>query len=228
MKKILVLLSGGIDSTICLALAIKKYGKDNVSTISIYYGQKNDKELKAARNIANYYKVKYEEIDISNLYKNCTSSMIKTSNIKIPQISYDEQVKKISNNENVSTNVPFRNGLFLSICASYAINNDIKEIYYGIHREEGIARSLYPDCDEDFDMAMNLAIYLGSGKKVKINSPICTLLKKDIIKKGIELNVPFELTWTCYNDAEKPCGKCTACIDRIKGFKNNNMIDPLM
>lgn len=227
MKKVLVLFSGGIDSTVCLVLAIKKYKKENVNALGIYYGQKNDKELLKAKEISKYYGVYYDEIDISNILKVSSSSMLKTSNIDIPHISYDEQYKNLKEGEDVSTNVPFRNGLMLSVCTTYAISKNIDEIYYGIHKEEGIARSLYPDCDEDFNMAMNLAIYIGSGKKVKINAPLSGMLKDEVIALGLKLNIPLNLTWTCYEDKEIPCGKCTACTDRIKGFQKNNMIDPL-
>jgi len=227
MKKVLVLFSGGIDSTICLALAIKKYKKKNVETIGFYYGQKNEKELLNSKKIIEYYGVPYKQIDISNIFKFSDSSMLKTSNKNIPHISYDEQYKNLKNNEDVSTNVPFRNGVMLSISTAYAISKNISEIYYGIHQEEGIARTLYPDCDEDFNMAMNLATYLGSGKKVKVCAPLSAMLKKEIIKIGFDLKVPYELTWTCYEDGDIACGKCTACKDRIKGFKSNNKIDPL-
>lgn len=225
MKKALVLLSGGIDSTVCLALAIKNHKKENVTTLCINYGQHNKKELEHAKKICEYYQVPYNEVDITNIYKNSKSSMIETSNTEIPKESYDEQYKKLEKNENVSTNVPFRNGIFLSICAGFAIENNADLIYYGIHTEEGIARSLYPDCDEDFNQAMNLAIYLGSGKKVKITAPLSEIYKKDVIKLGKKLKVPFDLTWTCYENKEKHCGKCTACTDRIKAFKENKIRD---
>lgn len=227
MKKILVLFSGGIDSTVALALAIKKYKKKNVETIGFYYGQKNERELLNAKKIIEYYGVPYKQIDISNIFQFSDSSMLKNSNKEIPHISYEEQIKTLKCNENVSTNIPYRNGVMLSIATAYAISKNIDEIYYGIHQEEGIARSLYPDCDEDFNMAMNLAIYVGSGKKVKINAPLSGMLKKEIIKLGVDLKVPYELTWTCYEDGEIACGKCTACKDRIKGFKSNNIKDPL-
>lgn len=225
MKKVLVLFSGGIDSTLCLKIAIDKYGKDNVYALSINYGQNNDKELDASKNICDYYGISYKEIDITNIFAESGSSLIKSSDKSIPYESYDEQYKKLKDNENVSTNVPYRNGVMLSICASYAISKNIDIIYYGIHTEEGIARALYPDCDEDFNMAINLAIYLGSGKKVKVEAPLSGLYKKDIIKLGIEKEIPFHLTWTCYENHELHCGKCTACTDRIKAFKENGFKD---
>ena len=228
MSKALVLFSGGIDSTICLAKAVKKYGKENVCDISIDYGQKNIKELECSKNIADYYGVQHVILYLANILSSATNcAMMRVSKLDIPKISYDEQVKKKKKEDNVSTNVPFRNGLMLSTCAAYSIANGYSEIYYGIHLEEGVARELYPDCDEDFNMAMNLAIYIGSGKKVKIIAPLSGLLKKEVIKLGMDLKVPYELTWTCYEETELSCGKCCACKDRIKGFEENGVEDPL-
>lgn len=226
-EKALVLFSGGIDSTICLALAIKKYGQKNVEAITINYGQRNDREIESAEKISNYYKVKNKVIDISNIFDDANCSLLKKSKIDIPEKKYEEQVKELKDGENVSTNVPFRNGLMLSVCASYAVANGFSAIYYGIHREEGVAETLYPDCGEEFNLSMNLAIYIGSGKMVKIVAPLSGLLKNEVIKIGIDNNVPFDLTWTCYEDNSKPCGKCTACMDRIKGFKENDIEDPV-
>lgn len=226
-NKKLVLFSSGIDSTVCLAIAVSKYGSKNVIALCIDYGQNNYIEIKKAKKIAEEYNVYFEVIDLKNIFKYSNSSMIKKSNKDIPYESYDDQYKKLKEGQLVSTNVPFRNGVMLSVAASYALEKNVDEIYYGIHREEGIARSLYPDCSEGFDMAMNLAIYIGTGQKIKINAPLAALSKKDIIKLGIDLKVPFEDTWTCYESDLKPCGKCTACVDRIKAFKENNLVDPL-
>ena len=225
--KVVVMLSGGIDSTVCLAQAIKIYGKSNVIALSFDYGQNNSKELIKSREICEYYKVEHNIIDIKNIFKDSSSSLIKNSKNDIPHESYDDQYKKLKDNEDVSTNVPFRNGVLLSICASYALTKKASVVYYGIHREDGVAYQLYPDCSSDFDYAMDLAIYTGTGKKVSICSPLVDMSKKDIIALGTKLKVPFELTWTCYEDNEKACGKCTACTDRLKGFKENNLEDKI-
>ena len=226
--KVVVLFSGGLDSTVCLAKAIKEYGKENVCCLGFNYGQRNKRELESAKKIANFYKVNLDIIDITNLFKYSNCSLLENSSREIPKTTYEEQVKEIKDGENVSTNVPYRNGLLLSIAASYAISKNIEIIYYGIHYEIGIAHELYPDCSEDFNEAINTAIYVGSGEKVKVVAPLVSLKKNEIIKEGIELNVPYELTWTCYESGEKPCLKCCACRDRIQGFKENDMVDPLI
>ena len=226
--EVVVIFSGGIDSTVCLGKAIKKYGNKNVCCLGFNYGQKNIKEIESAKRIAEYYDVNLDILDISNLFKYSNSSMLISSSEEIPKITYDEQVKDLKDGEDVSTNVPFRNGLLLSIAASYAISKNVNTIYYGIHYEEGVAHELYPDCSSDFNKSINRAIYIGSGKKVKVKAPLVNLSKRDIIAVGKKLKVPFEYTWTCYESGEKPCLKCTACRDRVKGFKENNMIDPLV
>jgi len=222
--KVLVLLSGGIDSAVCLALAVKKYGKENVSTITFNYGQKNVQELKSCKKIAKYYEVENNIVDISNIFTSTSCSLLKSSKKEIPKISYNEQYKE---DKKTSMNVPFRNGIMLSICAGYALDKKASVIYYGIHKEEGVAELLYPDCGEDFNLSMNLAIFIGSGKEVQIEAPLAVMYKKDIIKLGKKLKVPFELTWTCYESGNKSCGKCCACVDRLKGFKENKMEDPI-
>ena len=226
-NKIIVLFSGGIDSTVCLAKAINEVGKENVLALSIDYGQNNIKELNAVKNICKYYDVKNEVVDLKNVFKYSSSSLIKESKYKIPHETYDKQYLKLGPNDDVSTNVAFRNGVFFSICASIAISKKYNVIYNGIHREDGVAYELYPDCSIEFSNYMSDAIYKGSNGKVSLISPLVEMRKKEIIALGKELKIPFDKTWTCYEDNELPCGKCTACMDRIKGFKENGLDDEL-
>ena len=123
--------------------------------------------------------------------------------------------------------MPFRNGLFLSSAASIALSHDCSKIMYGAHADDA-AGAAYPDCSLDFVNAMNQAIYLGSGNQLTIEAPFVSLTKADVVKKGLELGVPYELTWSCYEGGEKPCGKCGTCIDRMKAFEKNGVVDPLL
>lgn len=222
----LVLLSGGIDSTTCLAMAIDKYGKENVVALSASYGQKHTKELESARNIANYYDIELIELNLAKIFSYSNCSLLSHSKEEIPHSSYAEQLNK-NEGETVSTYVPFRNGLFLSTAASIALSKDCDIILYGAHSDDA-AGSAYPDCSKAFNDAMNLAIYEGSGKKLRVEAPFVTLHKKDIVKKGLELKVPYELTWSCYEGKEYPCGECGTCIDREKAFELNGTVDPLV
>ena len=125
----------------------------------------------------------------------------------------------------VSTYVPFRNGLFLSCAASIALSKECEIIYYGAHSDD-VAGDAYPDCSTAFNDAINKAIYEGSGRQLRVEAPFLNLNKADVVKKGLELEVPFELTWSCYEGGEKPCGACATCIDRAKAFELNGVEDP--
>jgi len=222
--KILVLLSGGLDSATCLGIAIDKVGKDNVETLNIVYGQKHDKEIEAAKKIATYYGVNYSLIDLSEIMKYSNCSLLKHSTEDIKHKSYKEQLQEQKNAEPVPTYVPFRNGLMLSCAASFAISKQCDVIYYGAHADDAVG-SAYPDCSENFNSAMNTAIYEGSGKTVKIEAPLLKMNKANVVKAGLELKVPYQLTTSCYEGKEKACGTCATCIDRIKAFKQNNTKD---
>lgn len=224
--KALVLFSGGIDSTTCLALAVEKYGKENVTALSITYGQKHSKEIYAANKIADYYDVEKIDLDLSLIFKFSDCSLLKNSSEEIPTGAYSEQLDK-SNGSPVSTYVPFRNGLFISSAAAIALSKNCNVIYYGAHSDDA-AGNAYPDCSDEFNNAINKAVFIGSGNQLKVEAPFVGLSKKDVVKKGLELNVPYELTWSCYEGNDKPCGKCGTCIDRQKAFEENGISDPAL
>lgn len=222
--KVLVLASGGVDSTTCLGLMVKKYGKDNVTALSITYGQKHEKEIQAAKAVADYYGVEYITLDLTPMFACSDSSLLSHSKQEIPKESYAEQLKK-TDGKPVSTYIPFRNGLFLSTAAAIAISKGCELIYYGAHSDDA-AGNAYPDCSKAFHTAMNTAIYEGSGHQVRIEAPFVSMPKKDVVKAGLEIKVPYELTWSCYEGGEKPCGICGTCIDRRAAFLANGVEDP--
>lgn len=223
--KVIVLFSGGLDSTTCLAMAVDKYEAENVTALSLYYGQKHDREIKSAKMVSKYYGVDLIQFDVSRIFADSDCSLLKDSENDIPEESYAEQLLK-TNGSPVSTYVPFRNGLFLSIATSVAISKGCGLILYGAHRDDA-AGNAYPDCSEEFNSLMNGAIYTGSGESVKVHAPFINMTKAQIVKKGLKLKVPYELTWSCYEGKDKPCGKCGTCLDRIKAFEENNTTDPL-
>ena len=222
--KALVLFSGGVDSTTCLGIAVKKYGADQILALSVFYGQKHRRELEAAKNIAEYYGVQLKTLDLSLIFADSDCSLLEGSSEDIPRESYAEQLSK-TNGAPVSTYVPFRNGLFLSSAASIALSNGCEVIYYGAHSDDA-AGNAYPDCSSDFNDAINQAIYLGSGKQLRVEAPFIGLTKAQVVRKGIEINVPYQLTWSCYEGSDRPCGKCGTCIDRAAAFAANGMEDP--
>lgn len=223
--KALVLISGGLDSNTCLALAVKEYGNENVVGLSIFYGQRHDKEIKAADAVCDYYKVEHITLDLSTMFQFSDCSLLKHSDEEIPEGAYDLQLKE-TNGKPVSTYVPFRNGLFLSSAAAIALSKGCSKIYYGAHADDA-AGNAYPDCSSDFNNAMNKAIYEGSGKQLQIEAPFIGLNKAGVVKMGLELNVPYELTWSCYEGHDKACGRCGTCIDRKKAFEMNRIADPI-
>lgn len=224
MKKV-VLLSGGVDSSTCLAVALQDCEPTDVLAVNMYYGQKHDREMRSARDIAAFYGVELMEMDLSVIFSKSDCSLLKRSNNAIPEGSYADQQKE-SDGSPVSTYVPFRNGLMLSAAASIAISVGAGKIYYGAHADDA-AGNAYPDCSIAFTDAIDRAIYEGSGGKVNIIAPFVSCNKSDVVRKGLELGVPYKLTWSCYNGRDKPCGKCGTCIDRIKAFKENGLEDPL-
>ena len=224
--KAMVLLSGGIDSTTCLGIAVDKYGKENVIALSVFYGQKHDKEIKASQDVAKYYGVEHLYLDLEKIFQYSDCSLLAHSDKDIPKEAYSEQIKKTDGTP-VSTYVPFRNGLFLSSAASIALSKDCDVIYYGAHSDDA-AGCAYPDCSDEFNKAINEAIYLGSGKKLKVAAPFINKTKAEVVKIGIDLKVPYEYTWSCYEGEDKPCGKCGTCIDRTEAFRLNGVKDPAL
>ena len=224
--KALVLFSGGVDSTTCLGLAVDKYGADQVLALSVSYGQKHQKEVEAAGKIAAHYGVKWQQLDLSVIFADSNCSLLSGSTQEIPKETYAEQLQE-TNGSPVSTYVPFRNGLFLSSAASIALSNGCEVIYYGAHSDDA-AGNAYPDCSTAFNDAISQAIYLGSGNQLHIEAPFVTWTKADVVKKGLELGVPYELTWSCYEGGDKPCGVCGTCRDRAAAFAANGIQDPAL
>lgn len=225
--KALVLSSGGVDSTTALGLAVKKYGRENVITLSVSYGQKHDKEIQAADAVAGYYGVEHLFLDLSKIFQYSNCSLLKQSTEEIPKESYAEQIKSTEGEKPVSTYVPFRNGLFLSSAASIALSKGCGVIYYGAHADDS-AGFAYPDCSPVFNRAMNEAIWEGSGHQLEIEAPFVNVPKSEVVRIGLELGVPYELTWSCYEGEEKPCGRCGTCIDRAAAFQANGVKDPAL
>ena len=189
--KALVLFSGGLDSTTCLALAVEKYGADEVLALSVSYGQKHTKEIDAAKAVAAYYGVKLKTLDLAAIFADSDCSLLKGSTQEVPKESYAEQLAG-TDGKPVSTYVPFRNGLFLSSAASIALSNGCEVILYGAHADDA-AGNAYPDCSQDFNDAINQAIWLGSGKQLRVEAPFVGKTKADVVAEGLRLRAPGEV-----------------------------------
>ena len=228
--KALVLNSGGCDSSVATAMAIEKYGKENVVTASLYYGQRHNKELECAEKIAEHYGVRHIEEDISCVmkYAGDVCSLLKNSKDDVVDKSYAEQIAE-NGEGRVATYVPFRNGLLLSIATAYADSlfpGEDCEVFYGAHADDAAGRA-YADCSPEFADAMNEAICIGTYGKIHVARPLINWNKAGVVKEGLRLNVPFKYTWSCYHGREKACGCCGTCIDRIAAFKANHAVDPI-
>ncbi|OGF46405.1 MAG: 7-cyano-7-deazaguanine synthase QueC [Candidatus Firestonebacteria bacterium RIFOXYC2_FULL_39_67] len=209
-KKAVILLSGGLDSTTTLYYAKAKGFK--CFCLLFDYGQRHKKELKAAVKLAKMNKCIYIVVKIALPW---SKSALTDRKVKVPvknkQIGKDIPV----------TYVPARNTIFLGFAASYAESIGAKKIFIGAN---ALDYSGYPDCRPNYIKAYEKAVNLGtksgvSGNKLKIETPLINLTKAEIIKLGIKLKVPYELTWSCYNGGKKPCGVCDSCLLREKGFR---------
>ncbi|WP_281951058.1 7-cyano-7-deazaguanine synthase QueC [Nitrosophilus kaiyonis] len=216
MKKAVCIISGGMDSAVASYIA-KKEGYEIIA-LHFNYGQRTEnKELKCFRAISNKLSAKSYEIDLP-FFKQIGASALVDKNIAVPTEGIKPGVPV--------TYVPFRNGIFLSIAAAVAEKEGAEAIYIGIVEEDS---SGYPDCKESFIEAMTKAINLGTKDEtnIEIKTPLIHLHKEDIVSKALELDVPLELTWSCYQAEDEACGVCDSCRLRLKGFEKAGVKDKI-
>ena len=230
-KRALVLNSGGVDSTTCVAIAVDELGAENVATVSVFYGQKHSKELEAADKVAEHYGVKHYIIDLSKtgIMDESECPLLAGRTEEIRHESYADQIAHDGEGM-VRTYVPFRNGLLLSSVAALAMAsfpNDEVDIYLGAHADDAAGRA-YADCSQEFTDAMEKAISIGTYDKVHVKAPLVNLNKAGVVKRGLELGAPYKYTWSCYEGGDKPCGTCGTCIDRAAAFEANGVKDPAL
>jgi 7-cyano-7-deazaguanine synthase len=209
-KKCVIVLSGGPDS------ATVAYWANNqgyqLYPITFKYGQIAVKETECAKSIAENLGSTTKIIDLTAL-KNIFGDVTSLCNSGIPLTS--EFTAPII--------VPFRNAIFLSAAVAYAVSVGADKIFYGA---QGSDEPFYPDCRREFYQAFEKAARLGTCQEITIQAPFSDMRKSDVIKKGTELGVPFEDTWSCYLDGVRHCGKCESCVNRKKAFKEAGMSDP--
>jgi 7-cyano-7-deazaguanine synthase len=223
--KAVVLLSGGIDSTTCLAMAVAKYGADEVTALTVLYGQKHFKEINSAMQIAQHYGVNHIIKELNNVFELATDNPMLAGGAPIRHESYAEQLSKRPGT--VDTYVPFRNGLLLSFATAIAYSLGASLIVYGAHADDAAGQA-YPDCTPEFYMGMNNAIKYGTAGKVSLFAPLISSNKAGVVRAGLALNAPYELTWSCYEGGDLACGTCGTCIDRLAAFVANNGVDPII
>lgn len=221
MKKAVILLSGGLDSATCLALA--KHQGYECHTISFNYGQKQVSELTASKNIAEYFGATNKTIDIRCL-QDIAKSALTQNNIDIPDYS--------GSNDIPVTYVPARNTIFIALATCYAESIEADCIYIGA---SSIDYSGYPDCRpeyfEQYQRLIDLATKTGvEGRSIQIKTPLAHLSKAETIRLGLELGVDYSKTISCYraNTQGEACGVCDSCHLRKKGFVEAKVKDPTL
>ncbi|UOF90485.1 7-cyano-7-deazaguanine synthase QueC [Fodinisporobacter ferrooxydans] len=222
MKKAVVILSGGLDSTTCMAIA-KRAGYD-VYPITFFYGQKHSIELDAAKKVAAAYRLS-ERHFIANLNGMIRGSALTDADIAIPT---ERSIAEMSQDIPV-TYVPARNIIFLSIALSYAETIGAEAMYIGVN---ALDYSGYPDCRPEFIEAFQNVIRTGTvagahGQGIRIEAPLQHMTKRDIVKTAMELQAPVEFSHSCYQGTNPACGVCDSCILRIKGFQEAGYRDPI-
>ena len=214
LEKVVVVYSGGMDSFTVLNTAIQN-GLD-VYALSFDYGQKHGKELKIAAQVCRELGVSHKIVDITAINDLMANSSL-TSDADIPEGHYEDDSMK-------STVVPNRNMVLLSMAIAYAVSLEASKVYYGAHSGD---HHIYPDCRPEFVDAMNAVSSIANYQSVNIVTPFLHSSKGDILKAGLEMNLDYAKTWTCYNGREKSCGKCGACCERLDAFREQGKSDPL-
>lgn len=211
MKELaVVLLSGGMDSALCLGIANAE-GYE-LAALHLNYGQRTQsKELECYNKLCDHYDVKRRLIVDVNHLSAIGGSSLTDANIEVPK-GNDDVGAEIPNSY-----VPFRNANILAIAASWAEVIGAKALFIGATQ---VDFSGYPDCREEFFEAFQKVINYGTKPEtqITIKTPIINYLKSDIVSKAIEINVPLEYTWSCYKNDDKACGECDSCLLRLKGF----------
>lgn len=220
MSKAVVLLSGGLDSAVTLFFAIKE--GHECHSITFDYGQRHKRELVSAKRIAKTGNSKLKVIRLGLPWK---GSSLLDKDMKLP---LDRDIRQIKGGI-PSTYVPARNTMFLSIAASFAEAIGASFIFIGAHFEDS---SPYPDCRIEYLKAFGKVIGLGTKRgledRLALRFPLIDKTKKEIIRLGASLKVPFQFTWSCYKGGDRPCLRCDSCVLRAKGFQEARIRDPLV
>lgn len=220
MEKAVVLLSGGLDSTTCMAVA-NSLGYE-LYPISFNYHQRHSIELIGAKKVAEFYKVKKHLIIDTNMNL-IGGSALTDENIDVPNGEIEREDVPV-------TYVPARNLIFLSYALGYAEVVGANHVFIGVN---SVDYSGYPDCRPQFiEKFQTIADYATAatavnGASIKIKTPLQTLSKKEIVQLGVKLGAPLQYTHSCYKGGEKACGICDSCLLRLEGFKAAGVPDPI-
>ena len=214
MTKIIVVYSGGLDSFTLLNEAIRS-GKD-ISALSFDYGQKHRKELHFVEKFCTQESIDSKIVDISSIKELFQGSSL-TDDIDIPKGHYEDDSMK-------STVVPNRNMILISLALGYAVTKEAEEVWFGSHAGD---HAIYPDCRPEFVEKMDAVARIANYSPIAVKAPYIAMSKTEILAIGLNMQLDYGLTWTCYEGKELACGSCGACHERLESFAANNVIDPI-
>lgn len=223
-RKAVVLLSGGMDSCVCTAIACEAHGAANVALLHAGYGQRTEaRERRAFDAIADFYRIRERLAVRLNHFRAIGGSALTDASIPVPE---SQLATGAHSAEIPVTYVPFRNAHFLSVAVSWAEAKGAGAIYIGAVAEDS---SGYPDCRPEYYRAFQTLIREGTRPETQIEivTPVIALRKSEIIRRGIALRAPLHLTWSCYQGEEEACGACDSCLLRLRAFAEAGVADPI-
>lgn len=214
LQKILVVLSGGMDST-TLLYHLKDQGHE-LRALGVDYGQRHRRELDAARAICDAAGIPFQVADLTALNPLMGGSALTDPSIAVPEGHYAAENMK-------ATVVPNRNMLLIAVSLSHCVALGYDAVAYAAHAGD---HTIYPDCRPEFAAVMDAAAHLCDFEPRRLLRPFVTWTKADIAARGAELGVPYDVTWTCYQGGAKHCGRCGTCVERIEAFRLGGVEDP--
>lgn len=224
MLDTVIALSGGMDSAVLLYDCLAN--GQTVRAISVDYGQRHRRELDAAKELvvmagADFdQSIPWDVVDLTSVTKLLIGSSLTDPSVPVPHGHYAEETMR-------QTVVPNRNMIMLSVAAAVAVAHNARYVATAVHAGD---HYIYPDCRPDFIKTLEQAIQLGNqghGRPVSILTPFITLTKGDIVRHGLDLDVPFGSTWTCYEGGSVACGRCGSCNERLEAFAEAGALDPI-
>jgi len=222
--KAVVLLSGGMDSCVCAAIAREKHGNDNLAMLHASYGQRTEaREKRAFQEIADFYRVREQLMIHLDHFRAIGGSALTDPRIQVPE---NELALPSAGSAIPVTYVPFRNAHFLSVGVSWAEAIGAGAIYIGAVAEDS---SGYPDCRPEYYRVFQELIRVGTKPETQIEmkTPVIGMKKSEIVRRGQELGAPLHLTWSCYQGEEEACGACDSCMLRLRAFAQAGVADPI-
>jgi 7-cyano-7-deazaguanine synthase len=224
-RKAVVLLSGGMDSCVSTAIARERHGAPNITLLHAGYGQRTQRrERRAFEEIADFYGVRERLVVQLDHFRAIGGSALTDEKIAVPE---NELSAPGPHGSAIPvTYVPFRNAHFLSVAVSWAEAIGAGAMYIGAVAEDS---SGYPDCRPEYYKVFQELIRVGTRPETQIEmvTPVITLKKSEIIRRGLELGAPLHLTWSCYQDEEMACGACDSCLLRLRAFAEAGATDPI-